>query len=190
MINADILRTLSCLNPDWGSSFYPEIPQKKPAIGEDVAWSLSRIPVKGPSYFVRLKWAGQEMWAPKAAKHLEYAMYNRLGSPTIDATGWRVTMVAGISKAAIWEHCGNTLCPTCNGKGDFKHGELILTCTVCGGFGTVSVKHERHKIFDMDVYEWREWEGLYLVALKILDDWENMVVSALKRDFWYLRGDK
>lgn len=177
----DLLEVISQLNPQYPSSISNQNVQYI-ANPHTIAHCLAQIKEEGPSYYGRLKYAGQEIWAKDAAI--------RLSMDLIDKTGYKtpkgfegMNMLIRICQASIWEHLGNTLCPSCNGRGSFQNGQLLVTCLTCEGFRTVSASTSRHKAFDMDVWEWKPWNGLYLNALNILDNWERMVLNALGRDF-------
>ena len=177
----DLLEVMSSLNPPPPLNFFSSnvVRIQNP---HAIAHCLAQIKEPGPSYYGRLKYAGQEAWAKDAAIYLSLSLIDKTGYKTPKGFEGE-NMLLRICQAAIWEHLGNTLCPSCNGRGSFQNGPLVLTCPTCEGFRTVSSSTSRHKAFEMDVYEWKRWEGLYLKALNILDKWERTVFNALGRDF-------
>ena len=177
----DLLEVISQLNPQYPVSLSNQNVQYI-ANPHSIAHCLAQIKEEGPSYYGRYKYAGQETWAKDAAIRLSMDLIDKTKYKTPKGFEGR-NMLLRICQAAIWEHCGNELCPSCNGRGSFQNGNLLVTCLTCDGFRTVSASSGRHKAFDMDVWEWRSWEGLYLKALEILDTYERKVLSALKRDF-------
>lgn len=182
MDREELLEMVAQLNPASPSStFYGFHRSLNP---HDVAYCLSKIPEEGPSYYGRLKFAGQEVWAKDAAIRLSMSLLNRLPGYKTPKRFIGHNMIIRICQASIWEHLGNTLCPECNGKGDFRHGALLVICPTCEGFRTVSASTNRHKAFDMDIQEWKKrWEHIYLMALKILDQWERMVLSVMIQNY-------
>ena len=176
----DLLELLPSLNPP------PPLNVLSPNVvrianSHTIAHCLAQIKEPGPSYYGRYKYAGQD-WAKDAAISLSMDLIDKTKYKTPKGFEGR-NMLLRICQCALWEHSGNELCPSCNGRGSFKNGPLLLVCPTCDGFRTVSVSANRHKAFDMDVYEWRRWESLYGQALEILDKWERMVLNALGRDF-------
>lgn len=148
-----------------------------------IAHCLAQIPEPGPSYYGRLKFAGQDLWAKDAAIALSISILDKLKGYKTPKNRIGHNMIGRICQSAIWEHLGNSLCPTCNGKGDFINGNLKLVCLTCEGFGTVSISHERHKAFEMDVFEWEKWNPIYIKALEILDKWEVLILKTIKNNF-------
>ena len=177
----DLLELLPSLNPP------PPLNVLSPNVvrianSHTIAHCLAQIKEPGPSYYGRYKYAGHDAFIKDAAISLSISLIDKTKYKTPKGFEGR-NMLLRICQAAIWEHLGNTLCPSCNGRGSFQNGNLVVTCPTCDGFRTVSASANRHKAFDMDVYEWRRWENLYLNALNILDNWERMVLNALGRDF-------
>ena len=180
MDKGDLFVYMSSLNPPPPLNVFSNVTRIQNP--HAIAHCLAQIKEPGPSYYGRLKYAGQETWAKDSAIYLSMALIDKTGYKTPKGFEGR-NMLLRICQASIWEHLGNTLCPSCNGRGSFQNGNLVVTCLTCDGFRTVSASANRHKAFDMDVYEWKRWESLYANALTILDKWERMVLNALGRDF-------
>jgi len=181
-LQEELLGLIAQLNPIPVSSSLMGI--RRTISQEDVAYCLAKIPYPGPSYYGRLKFAGHEVWAKDSAIVLSKSLLENIHGNKPKRPFIGHSIINRICEASIWEHMGNTLCPSCNGKKDFRNGNLLVICGTCEGFGVVSASTNRHKTFNMEKHEWdRRWNPIYIKALRILDRWQFRVLRGLIQEF-------
>ena len=147
----------------------------------DVSHALGKVKIYESTLLGRVKWAGQEQFLPELINYLSSRFQEQHRSYRTPKPWKGKDPIRKLCKLALDEFCGSRLCNSCNGKGDFKDGSLLVTCEPCNGYGFISHKASRPWKFGVTEREWDRWEDYCTDILKDLDHLENHLIGSLMR---------
>lgn len=142
---------------------------------EDVAHALGTLKHKYASLVIRVKYAGQE----ELERDLFVSLYTcMMESGAKDWIRPRPRWILDMCHTALSEFLAPALCPDCNGKGEFMHKSLKITCQTCLGSGKFKPIDPQDAL---NVSHWKLWDGQYRQIMGKLSLWEDIAVGALNR---------